>query len=157
MAIIFSTVAWGGTYRWLSNKVVVSIEYTDLYKQKPEPLEIVQAYLSKFPSTIPAMTIDQAHSIQWIKDEIDRRLWLCDKWFLALQQGKTEMKDVLQSTVNGMNVFLDYREKYYGIKAQDEKLTLQNALEQNNGTAIKNKLTEYKTWWNENKNTAISL
>ncbi len=56
-----------------------------------------------------------------------------------------------------MNVFLDYREKYYGIKAVDEKSLLAGYLTANNGTAIKAKLTEYKNWWVVNKEKAISL
>ncbi|MBI5026928.1 MAG: hypothetical protein HZC12_09455 [Nitrospirae bacterium] len=56
-----------------------------------------------------------------------------------------------------MEVVLNYREKYYGINAKDEKNLLSNYLLQNNGTAIKNKLTEYKNWWNLNKDKAISL
>jgi len=39
-------------YRWISNNVVIYIHYTDLEGTKPEPLEIVQAYLTKFPPTI---------------------------------------------------------------------------------------------------------
>ena len=66
------------TYRWVSNYVVVVIDYGD--PRKPEPLEVIQAYLQKFPSTIPStLVLDKAHDVQWIKDEMERRLWLCDK------------------------------------------------------------------------------
>ena len=81
-------------YSWLSNNIVVNIQYTNLSGPKPEPLEVVKAYLAKFPSTVPAMTIDQAHNEQWIKDEMERRLWLCDKWFMALQLGKAGQKEI---------------------------------------------------------------
>jgi len=63
----------------------------------------------------------------------------------------------LQAVLKSMNVFLDYREKYYGIKAVDEKSLLAGYLTANNGTAIKAKLTEYKNWWVVNKEKAISL
>lgn len=56
-----------------------------------------------------------------------------------------------------MNVFLDYREKYYGISATDEKKLLWEYLRANDGTAIKNKLAEYKAWWSDNKDKAIDL
>ena len=154
---IFYSGLGGGTYRWTSNYVVVSIEYVDLYKQKPEPTEIVKAYLSKFPSTISALTIDRSHNEKWIKDEMERRLWLCDKWFLELQKGKAEQKTVINEAVKHMEVFLNYREKYYGIKALDDKKLLSDYLMQNNGTGIRNKLKEYKDWWTANKGNPINL
>ncbi len=147
-----------GYYAWVSNKVVVSIKFTDLTGTKPEPLEVVQAYLQKFPSTIPpTVELDRSHKIQWIKDELDRRLWLCDKWFYQLQLGKVEQNKALQESVDDMNEFLDYREKYYGIKAANEKNLLAGYLNTNNGTGIKAKLKEYKDWWTSNKDKAISL
>ena len=147
-----------GHYKWVSNNVVVSIEFTDLTGSKPEPLEVVQAYLQKFPSTIPTtLVLDNAHKIQWIKDEMERRLWLCDKWFMQLQLGKVDEKQVYQESVKSMNIFLDYREKYYGMAAAPEKNFLAGYLNTNNGTGIRTKLTEYKTWWQANKSAAISL
>ena len=44
----------GGSFMWLSSNVVIKISYTDLQGIKPELLEVIQAYLQKFPSTIPA-------------------------------------------------------------------------------------------------------
>jgi hypothetical protein len=153
---------WGaGTYTWLSgNNLVVRIEYTDLTGMKPEPLEVVRAYLGKFPSSITltdAQLKSRDHSEQWIKDEMERRLWLCDKWFLQVQMGKVEINDSLQTIVKHMNVFLDYREKYYGVAKLDEKAALWGYLGKKDGTSIKNKLTEYKNWWNVNKARAINL
>lgn len=153
---------WGaGSYTWLSGtNIVVRIEYTDLTGSKPEPLDVVKAYLQKFPSSITltdAEAKSRAHSEIWIKDEMDRRLWLCDKWFYQLQLGKVQQGEVFQGSVKSMNVFLDYREKYYGIKAADEKNLLATYLNTNNGTGIKAKLKEYKDWWNLNKDKAITL
>jgi hypothetical protein len=147
-------------YRWISNYVVIYIHYVDLEGAKPEPLEIVNAYLAKFPSTISLTDNDlksQTHSIQWIKDEMDRRLWLCDKWFSQLQLQKVQQGEALQAAVKSMNIFLDYREKYFGVKAANEKNLLASYLNINNGTKIKAKLDEYKSWWATNKASAISL
>jgi hypothetical protein len=153
--------AGGREYRWLSGTKVIRIEYTDLMMGKPEPIEVVKAYLAKHPSTMPILTLAQMRSAEnktiWIKDEMDRRLWLCDKWFMALQLGKAEQKDVLEKSVKNMEVFLNYREKYYGIASASEKQLLWEYLNTNNGTAIKNKLTEYKTWWSLNKGNPINL
>ena len=148
----------GGSYSWISGQKVIEIKYTDLQRTKPEPIEVVQAYLQKHPSTITLSDAElksKAHDEQWIKDEMDRRLWLCDKWFEQLQLGKVEQGEVLQEAVKSMNVFLDYREKYYGMKAVDEKNTLQGYLDAKDETNIKNKLAEYKTWWSANKSGSL--
>jgi hypothetical protein len=151
------TYVRGTHYNWISNNIVVDIRYTDLQKVKPEPTEVITAYLQKHPSTIPALVMDAAHDIQWIKTEMDRRLWLCDKWFMQLQLKKAEEKDVYREAVTSMNVFLDYREKYYGMDARSDKILLAGYLDANNATGIKSKLTEYKNWWGMNKAKAISL
>ena len=151
----------GRNYRWISGNKVIMIEYHGSLRTMPEPLEVVQAYLAKHPSTLPPMTIQELRSAAkkttWIKDEMDRRLWLCDKWFMQLQLKKVEEKQVYQESVKSMNIFLDYREKYYTIKAADEKNLLASYLNTNNGTGIKAKLAEYKNWWTVNKDKAISL
>lgn len=145
----------GWTYRWISGNKVIQIQYHDSQMEKPEPLEVVKAYLVKHPSTLPAMTSEDlrtsANKTTWTKDEMDRRLWLCDKWFEQLAAGKTDQKTVLPEVVKSMNVFLDYREKYYGLKAEDEKNILQGYLSANDEANIKTKLLEYKTWWTANK------
>jgi hypothetical protein len=147
-----------GYYAWLSNNIVVLIEFIDLTGTKPEPLEVVQAYLQKFPSTIPSsFVLDNAHKIQWLKDEMDRRLWLCDRWFLQLQLQKVQQHEAFQEAVESMIVLLDYREKYYGIKVANEKNILVGYLDANNGTGIQTKLAEYKAWWAAHKTDSISL
>jgi len=105
------------------------------------------------------MTSDElrtsVNKTKWTKDEMDRRLWLCDKWFEQLQLGKTDQKTVLQEAVKSMNVFLDYREKYYGVKAAEEKDLLAGYLSNSSETNIKAKLQEYKTWWSINKSSTL--
>ena len=155
----FGSAGWD--YRWVSGDKVIMIEYHDAQMAKAEPLEVVQAYLAKHPSTLPAITMQDLYSAAnkttWIKDEMDRRLWLCDKWFYQLQLGKVQQSDALQAAVKSMNVFLDYRTKYFGIKAADEKNLLVSYLSTNNGAGIKNKLVEYKAWWAANKGKQINL
>ncbi len=56
-----------------------------------------------------------------------------------------------------MNIFLDWREKYYGIKAEDEKNLRTGYLNANNGTGIAIKLDECRKWGAENKTKAIDL
>jgi hypothetical protein len=159
--VYFIGIYGGKSYTWISSgNVVVEVSCASCPNTRPEPLEVVQAYLAKHSSTITLTDSDlksQAHSIQWIKDEMDRRLWLCDKWFMQLQLRKVDEKQVYQESVKSMNIFLDYREKYYGIKAIDEKNLIAGYLNTNNGTGIKAKLKEYKDWWVVNKDKAISL
>ncbi len=150
----------GGTFRWVSNNVVISVSYTDLQGTKPEPIEVVKAYLSKYPSTITVTDAEfksKAYNVKWIKDEMERRLWLCDKWLMQLQLGKVSQKDTLDAMVKHMNVFLNYRQKYYSVTATEDISALNTALRASDGTTIKNKLATYKTWWSANKTKSISL
>jgi len=153
--------AGGRSYRWLSGNKLIAISYRGSLRTLPEPMEVVQAYLIKHPGTLSTINLAQLRSTEnrttWIKDEMDRRLWLCDKWFMQLQFKKVEEKQVYQESVKSMSIFIDYREKYYGLKAVDEKNIIAGYLNTNNGTGIKAKLTEYKDWWVVNKDKAISL
>jgi hypothetical protein len=152
---ILEDTVGGVIYRWISGTKIINIQYIDLDMAKPEPIEVVQAYLAKHPSTLPAMTLQGVRSTAgrttWIKDEMDRRLWLCDKWFMQLQLKKADEKQVYQESVKSMMVFLDYRDKYYAIKSANDKELLIQYLRQNNGTGIKAKLIEYKNWWAVNR------
>jgi hypothetical protein len=160
--IILASGAGGWIYRWLSNDKIVNIEYTDLQMTKPEPLEVISAYLAKHPSTLPSMTSadlrTDENKTKWIKDEMERRLWLCDKWFQQLDEGKIEKYKVLSEVVNDhLEVFLNYRQKYYEINAEPDKKTLFAYLQAENDKEIRKKLTEYKQWWTENKTKPINL
>jgi hypothetical protein len=155
----FGSAGW--TYRWVSGNKAVQIEYHDSQMTKPEPLDVVRAYLVKHPSTLTPLTSADlrtaGNKTTWIKDEMERRLWLCDKWFIQLQLQKVTEQQAYQESVKSMNIFLDYREKYYGMAAATEKNLLAGYLSTNNGTGIRSKLAEYKTWWQANKTVAISL
>jgi hypothetical protein len=150
----------GASFTWVSNKVVIKISYTDLQGTKPEPSEVVQAYLAKFPSTITMTDAElkaSAHNIQWIKDEIDRRLWLCDKWNAQYQAGQATQKDLIYNLNRSLKVFLNYRQKYYGVSARDDLKALSGYDRNNDIASFQTKLTEYKTWWGANKGKSISL
>jgi hypothetical protein len=155
---IFEFGSGGWDYRWLSGNKVIVIEYTDLQMTKPE---IVRAYLAKHPSTLPPMTLPDLRSAEykttWIKDEMQRRLWLCDKWLTQVRLGKAELNKILDTLVKNMFVFLDHREKYYGLTAKNEKIAVVGYLGAKNEVGIKGKLTEYKNWWNINKAKSIHL
>lgn len=159
MVLEFGSAGWD--YRWVSGNKVIKISYHDAQMTKPEPLEVVKAYLAKHPSSIKYFSLEQLRSpesiTRWIKDEMERRLWLCDKWSMQLQLGKATQSDMLEAVVKHMKVFLNYRQKYFGISATNDVTTLGTALRANDGTTIKNKHSEYKLWWNAHKGTSISL
>jgi len=153
--------AGGNDYRWLSGNKIIKIEYIDLQMTKSEPLEVIKAYLVKHPSTIATFTLQElrnsANFTKWIKDEMDRRLWLCDKWNAQSQAGSVTQADLIYNLVRSMNVFLNYRQKYYGVSAGAD-LNLLSSYKQNKDiTSIQTKLSEYKTWWAKHKDKRISL
>jgi len=155
----FGSAGWD--YRWISGNKVIKIDYHDAQMTKPEPLEVVKAYLAKHPSTIPAMTLTQLRSADnktlWIKDEIDRRLWLCDKWAAHFAAGKTDQKTALEEIIKSMIVFLNYRQKYFNLNADSEKDIIAGYQSVNDSANIAKKLTEYKTWWAAHKTDSITL
>jgi len=159
--IVLGLSVTGWTYRWVSGNKVIQIQYHDSQMTKPEPLEVVRAYLAKHPSTLPPITSadlrSEENKTKWIKDEMERRLWLCERWFYQLQLGKVELRKTLREVVDHLRVFLDYRQRYYGVKATDDKNQLWEYLQANDGTSIKKKLREYKDWWLENKEKGIGL
>jgi len=147
-------------YRWIRNNIVINIQYTNLSGPKPEPIEVIKAYLAKFPSTITLTDAElkaSAHNIQWIKDEIEHRLWLCDKWNAQSQTGSVKQSDLVYNLVRSMTAFLNYRQKYYGVSAVADLDALFGNMQNNDITAIQTKLTEYKTWWNANKGKSVTL
>lgn len=147
-------------YRWINNNIVVDIEYTNLTGPKAEPLEVVNAYLAKFPSTLIITDAElkaSAHSVQWIKDEMERRLWLCDKWNAQYQAGSVTQANLISSLLSNMGKFLKYREKYFNIAALDDDTLLTTYHKNNDLMSIQNKLKEYKTWWAKHKDKHISL
>lgn len=134
--------------------MVVNIQYTNLSGPKPEPLEVVQAYLAKHPSTITisdAELRNNAHNEQWIKYEMERRLWLCDKWVEQKQAGAVNSDKLVKKMYDNMEVFLNYKKKYYGIDTDNEKKAINEYKQAKDEAALKNKLTEYKAWWTANK------
>jgi hypothetical protein len=151
----------GANYRWLSGNKVICISYTDLQMTKPEPLEVVKAYLAKHPSSIPAMALTELRNntniTKWIRDEIDRRLWLCDKWNAQFQAGGVTQADLLPKLTENMTIFLKYRQKYFGVAADADLNAFTRYLQNNDLASIQTKLSEYKGWWNKHKGKSIRL
>lgn len=150
------------SYYWISGKITVFIECMSLTNDRKAPLPVVQAYLDKYPPTLPPnykVFNTPAHDDVWIKDEMTRRLWLAEKW-LAISRPNDPKKsiDTLENVVESMSVFLDYRYRYYRHKLfrrasaldKEKNMLLQFA---NNGDekGLRVKLSEYQRWWDLKK------
>jgi len=151
----------GRNYRWISGEKTVVISYHGSLRNTPEPIEVLEVYLNKHPSTLGSLTLTELRSngnvTAWIKNEMSRRLWLADKWLFENQNKGLELGKTLREMVDHMTVFLNYREKYFGVSGKEERPNLVNARLSNDGTTIKNKLTEYKVWWEAHKDDSINL
>lgn len=156
---VFCMGVSGWHYMWLSSsKVIVEIESYDAEFSKPEPLDFVQAYLSKFPSIISTtFKLSSTHNVEWIKDEIDRLLWLGELDLAKIQPDDPKLSYKIKSVVDDLSKFLDYREKYFGLSARKEKLNLLDYLSKKDETSLKTKYQDYKKWWTSNKGNEINL
>lgn len=158
---VLEDAAGGRNCRWLSENKVIVIEYRDPQLSKPEPMEVVGASLAKHRSTLPPMALVDLRSVEyktmWIKDEMERRLWVCDKSFVQLESDRSKVSSVLKIIVDHVAVFLNYRDKYYGFSSKPGGLALTEYLRAKNETGIRSKLTEYKIWWNPSKTKPINL
>ncbi len=149
----------GSRYRWISKDVVIEISSTDLNDDKTEPLEVIQAYLEKFPSTIAdSLAFDQNYDEKWIKDEMEKRLLISSYLFSMIDTVMwSKEKKVLTQIVDHVNIFLDYRAKYYNEQSRDEKQLLQKYLNVSNRKEIENKVRDCNKWWREYKGKSIYL
>lgn len=154
----YSHPTWGGGYyRWISNtKKVVYINYSG-NKGKPEPLEVVRAYLQRFPSSITytdAYIKSRAHNEEWLRDEMERRIWLSEKWMgLIKAQSKPEELDRVRKH---LEVFLKYREKYLGVKVtQKEVEGLERVEESGDVVGMEGKVKGYREWWESNRSKPL--
>jgi hypothetical protein len=84
-------------------------------------------------------------------------LWLCDKWNAQSQAGSVTQADLIYNLDRSMGVFLNYRQKYYGVSAQADLDLLFGYKQNKDITPIQTKLKEYKTWWSANKGKSITL
>jgi len=158
--LFFYGVGGENTYTWISGKnTVVDIFFPGYSSMKPEPLDVVKAYLAKYPSTIilkDAELKSKAHNDAWIKSEMEHRLWLGNRWMGQVQLGRADGQEALMDIVEHMMFFLDYREKFFGSRELTEKELLLSYRKQENGaTLIKNKLAEYGNWLEEHKDAEL--
>lgn len=138
-----------GHYEWLSNYTAISIQVANQGDMEVEPLYLLKAYIKNFPSSI-SLTPDKIgrvqHTLKWLSKEMERRLWLCERWLDQWDKSKTWQKKVLYEAGKNLEIFLSYQQKYYNLAiTEKEKSILQGYINQNNGAAIREKAKEYQS------------
>lgn len=104
------------------------------------PQQVMSAYLKSLPPTASAFTADDA----WAHDEMARLLDGARRRLeLSAQSGE---RDQLPWINRELGTFLQYRDKYYGVAATDERLQLSKALQEQDDALLHSKLAEYQDW-----------
>jgi len=98
-----------------------------------------------------------AHNKKWIKDEMERRLWLCGKWYMQVQLEKATQDDIARDVKKHLEVFVNYREKYFGVDGKADREALASYVYTRNHTALKSKYEDLQKWWQDNKDKDITL
>lgn len=148
----------GGSYTWISGtKTVVEVKYTDLQRTKPEPLEIVRAYLAKYPSSLPAVDIrSTSYTENWIRNEMERRVWLMEKW---VGVGNADVLKQAEATrqifYEHFLTFAQYAKKYLG---DDQGARAQAFLAaEKDWPKLVEEVGKLRVWWDANKTRSLLL
>ncbi|MDH4163982.1 MAG: hypothetical protein OEW15_15030 [Nitrospirota bacterium] len=151
----------GAEYRWLSGNTVVHIEYHDSTLGKTKPLEVIKAYLAKYPSTLRTTSykdlVSKENKTAWIREEMERRLWLCDAWLKAIGAGTVRIGPGLSNIADSLKSFNKYRKKYYGLKSLPDERTIDGYAENLQGSEIKALVQESRTWWSSKRSGSLIL
>ena len=151
----------GWAYRWLSGNHLIHIEYTDLQMTKSEPLQIVEAYLAKYPPTLPPMTTEGLRSSEdiseWVKNEMERTLWLCEKWFHYYETDGREVKRAIRKVKGFLETFVRFQEEFFPEEIEDLELRLLEIHLAADIRGLRDLHSTYGRWWKESKDRCISL
>jgi hypothetical protein len=144
-----------GVYLWVSGSRVIEIEGDYL---QTGPLDVVKAYVERFPSSLPQdLALDRTHDLQWIREEMERRLWLSEKWLHAVLGAKVQPRQGVSEAVRNMTTFLQYRERFYGVKKKEEFQALEACLDLLDDNGLLVKLREYQKWFDVNRERKLRL
>jgi hypothetical protein len=124
---------------WVSGNLSVRISGKN-------PEAVIDAYLGQLPPTHATLTPDS----EWAASEMERLLEAAGGRLDLLAQGSAG--EDLPAWVNqDLSSFLQYRDKYYGIDATAERVHLGEALRDGDEAALREKLEQYKGWWNSHR------
>jgi len=157
----------GKRYSWSRGNKIIDITCPETDCSEIEPTEIIHAYLQKFPAA-------QRLPFGWIRDVLgpdQTRRWIHDEMSFRLSSANFRFQDVLPKemavVVDHLVVFLDFRERYFGIPSEAEKQDLiQCCLPKEEDTAgihlerrseLAKRIQEYQRWWEKARFIEIKL
>lgn len=157
----------GGSYRWISGNKAIILNYRDANFQYPIPMEVISAYLKKYPSTLPA-TYQIRHpdrEKEFIREEFDYHLWVADRCVSLIQEADPKRNEKLKDAAKHLEEFAKYRKTYFsnllsflGNNMDADIELLQHArMRADLETIVRTKLAEYKEWWAEHKTDEITF
>jgi hypothetical protein len=173
------TVGGGGGVTWMSGEAtLVRVEFTVSGPSRvPEvPQDVVDAYLSLYPSTLPALDSSAAQHSQWIRDEMRRILEYAPRDLGFARTVPTEPARGFSrgfwrdQVIRWLTRFADLRARFYGVGDADalkqellqaqltdinpdtQKLDLDKYLDR-----LEAKLTEFQAWWAAHQNDPVQL
>jgi hypothetical protein len=151
----------GGSYTWMSGtSTVVEIKYTDLQRTKPEPLEIVRAYLAKYPSSITMTDAElksASHTESWLRNEMERRVWLMEKWAGVGSADVLKQAEAERAILEHAEVFSKYMHKYLGDSPNEMIKGFFLASRPFNWTRLTAEVGKLRAWWDANKSRPLLI
>lgn len=160
--------AGGGSYRWISGNKSIIVKYIDLHFDYPIPMEVISAYLAKYPSTLPAdyQIRHPDREKQFIREEFERLITVADRWVALIQTDDPERREKLKAAATNLMNFAKYRKVYFSSMlsnllggSMDEDINLLETAHMGPDleNIVRTKLAEYQEWWALHKNDAISF
>jgi membrane carboxypeptidase/penicillin-binding protein len=127
---------------------------------KPEPLEIVRAYLAKYPSSITMTDAElksAAHTESWLRNEMERRVWLMEKWVGVGNADVLKQAEAERAILEHAEVFSKYMHKYLGDSPNEMIKGFFLASRPFNWTRLTAEVGKLRAWWDANKSRPLLI
>jgi hypothetical protein len=164
----------GGLYVWTSdpNRVVTigwarQIDNPDgTFRAIELPPEFLDTYLGLLPSTLPAITFDDAHEQQFIRDAFDRDFEHGAHWLAKWQEsGAKPDQDEYADVLAAVGRILDRKSRYYSgpsFREWEHDLgrnvkTMEGLRQFGTYKFLRVQYDELKAWWDAHRNHPIDL
>ena len=156
-------------YRWRSGLgIVIDIEAKAFSADVepvpcPEPTEILQAYLQRYPSSLPLYTEDDEHAKKWRRDQTALELAAAD-YQLDQRYASVPAEDqwlALAAARDHLTTFAELRQAAFrGPDAAKERGRIDKLRALPSGTQLdelKKIRLEYRQWWSTHQNDPVYL
>jgi hypothetical protein len=155
-------------YMWRSgDRIVVRVEAkafnADLSQAPcPEPTEILQAYLRRYPSALSLYTEDDDHAKKWRREQTALELASAEYWLeQAATAVGTRQSGALESVRNHLSSFAELRRVAFGgpsLRHEAERIGKAELLPAATQLSELKKIQEqYRQWWNAHQNDPVVL